>query len=192
MTCFSIEQIYLYIEKELPSAKTREIQRHLVDCPKCQKSVEERKLLLEAAESLPDWEIPRGFTHQVMARIFPARVSPLAWLGAVASSFVSLILAVVLFALVTGQNFSDLLRASYSTVLNAVKYLSPLIAKIIKLASLLLKILQQFGEFLVNVLTVLTSLISPQVQIIIITVAIVILASSLYGLRRKLFIGEKA
>ncbi len=192
MTCLSIEQIYLYIEKELPSAKNKEIQKHLADCPKCQKTVKERILLVEAAENLAEWETPRGFTQQVMDRIFPTSVSPLAWLGAVASGCASLILAVVLFALVTGQNFSDLLRASYSTVLNVVKHLSPLIAKILKLVSLLFKILQQFGEFLVKILTVLTSLISPQVQIIIITLAIVLIASSLYGLRRKLFIGEKA
>ncbi|MBA7644740.1 hypothetical protein ES703_52485 [subsurface metagenome] len=192
MTCLSIEQIYLYIEKELSSAKNREIQKHLAGCPKCQKAVEERKLLIEAAESLPVWEIPLGFTQQVMARIFQARVSPLAWLGAVVSGFASMILAVVLFALVTGQNFSDLLRGSYYTLLNAIKNLSPLLAKILKLASMLLKILQQFGEFLVKGLTLLTSLISPQIQIIIIAVAIVIIASSIYGLRSKLFIGEKA
>ena len=192
MTCLSVEQIYLYIEKELPPVKKREIQKHLTGCSKCQKAVEERKVLLQAAESLPVWETPLDFTQQVMARIFQPRVSPLAWLGAVASGFASMILAVVLFALVTGQNFSDLLRGSYYAVLDAVKNLSPLFAKILKLVSLLLKILQQFGEFLVKGLTLLTSLISPQVQIIIIMAAIIITASSVYGLRKKLFIGEKA
>ena len=192
MTCLSIEQIYLYIEKELSSAQNKEVQKHLAGCPKCQNAVQERKLLLEAAESLPEWEIPGGFTQQVMSRIFPARVSPLAWLGAAGAGVASLILAIVLYALVTGQNFLDILRGSYSTVLNVITNLSPLIAKILKLVSLLVKIIQQFGEFLVKGLTLLTSLISPQVQIIIITVAIVIIASSIYGLRRKLFIGEKA
>jgi hypothetical protein len=127
-----------------------------------------------------------------MARIFPERVSPLAWLGAVASGFASMILAVVLFALVTGQSLSSLLFNIYHTGLDFVKNLSPLFAKTIKVASLLIKILQQLGEVLLKGLTLLTTIISPQLQIILIAVAIIFIASSVYGIKRKLLIGEKA
>ncbi|MGD8535707.1 MAG: zf-HC2 domain-containing protein [Candidatus Aminicenantes bacterium] len=192
MRCLSIEQIYLYLEKELSPVEEREINKHLAVCPKCKKTVEERRLLLQAAESLPLWKTPRDFTQQVMARIFPERVSPLAWLGAVASGFASMILAVVLFALVTGQSLSSLLFNIYHTVLDFVKNLSPLFAKTIKVASLLIKILQQLGEVLLKGLTLLTTIISPQLQIILIAVAIIFIASSVYGIKRKLLIGEKA
>jgi predicted anti-sigma-YlaC factor YlaD len=192
MRCLSIDQIYLYLEKELLPAEEREIHEHLAACPKCKKAVEERRLLLQAAESLPLWKTPPDFAQQVMARIFPDRVSPLAWLGAAASGFASMILAVVLFALVTNQSLSSLLINIYHTGLEFVKNLSPFFAKILKVASLLVKILQQLGELLIKGLTLLTTIISPQVQIILILVAIVFIASSIYGIRRKLFVGEKA
>jgi len=192
MRCISIEQIYLYIEKELSPAEDREVHKHLATCPKCKKAVEERRLLLQAAESLPLWKTPPDFTQQVMARIFPERVSPLAWLGAVASGVATMFLAVFLFTLATGQNFSSLLQNFYHTFLDFIKNLPPLFAKILTLASLLVKILLQFGEFLIKGLTLLTTLISPQVQIIIITAAIIFIASSIFGIRKKLFIGERA
>lgn len=192
MRCLSIEQVYLFLEKDLPSAEYNKIRRHLTDCPKCRKAVDERRLLIQAAESLPLWKTPSDFTEQVMARIFPARVSPFAWLGAVASGLASMILAVILFSLVSGQNFSSILNSSYHTLLNFIKNFFPFLAKILKLVSLLIKILQQLGAFLIKGLTLLTTIISPQAQIIIITVAIIFTALSIYGLKRKLWIGEKA
>lgn len=191
MRCLSIEQIYLYLEKELSTSKDREIRKHLAVCPKCKKAVEERRLLLQAAESLPLWKTPPHFAQQVMARIFPEKVSARAWLGATVSGFASMILAIVIFALATGQSLSSLLFNIYHTGLNFVKNLSPLFAKILKVASLFVKILQQLGEILVKGLSLLTTIISPQVQIILIAVAIIFIASSIYGIRRKLFIGEK-
>ncbi len=191
MRCLRIEQIYLYLEKELPPAEEREIHKHLAACPKCKKAVEERRVLLQAAESLPLWKTPPDFTQQVMARIFPKRASPLAWLGAAASGFASMILAIVIFALVTGQSLSSLIISIYHTSLDFLKNLPPLFAKILKVASLLVKILQQLVELLVKGLTLLTTIISPQVQIILIAVAIIFIASSIYGIRRKLLIGEK-
>ncbi len=191
MKCLSIEQIYLYLEKELSPSEEKEIHKHLAVCSKCKKAVEERRLLLQAAESLPLWKTPPGFTQQVMSRIFPERVSPLAWLGAAASGFASMILAVILFALVTGQNLSGLLINIYHTGLDFVKNLSPLFVKIIKVASLFVKILQQLGELLIKGFILLTTIISPQVQIILIAVAIIFIASSIYGIKRKLLIGEK-
>ena len=192
MRCLSIEQVYLYLEKELSPAEDREIDKHLAACSKCKKVVEERRLLLQAAESLPLWKTPPDFAQQVMARIFPERVSPLAWLGAAVSGFASMILAIVIFALATGQSLSSLLFNIYHTGLDFLKNLSPLFAKILKVVSLLVKILQQLGELLIKGLTLLSTIISPQVQIILIAVAIIFLASSIYGIKRKLLIGEKA
>jgi predicted anti-sigma-YlaC factor YlaD len=192
MRCLSIEQIYLYLEKELPAAEDREIHKHLAVCPKCKKAAEERKLLLQAAESLPFWKTPPGFDQQVMARIFPKKASLLAWLGAAASAFASMILAVFVFALVTGQNLSSLLFNIYHTGLDFIKNTSPLFVKTLKVASLLTKILQQLVELLIKALILLTTIISPQVQIILIAVAIIFIVSSIYGIRRKLLIGEKA
>ncbi len=192
MKCLNIEQIYLYIEKELSLGENKKIEEHLTICPKCKKALEERRLLLQATESLPLWQTPPDFTQQVMARIFPAKVSLKAWLGAVSTGFVSLILALFIFFLATGQNLSSLALNFYDTILNLIRNFSPIFVKLIKLASLFLKILQQLAEYIIKGFTLLTTIISPEIQIIIITITIILIASSIYGIRKKLLVGEKA
>lgn len=192
MKCLNIEQIYLYIEKELSLGENKKIEEHLTICPKCKKALEERRLLLQATESLPLWQTPPDFTQQVMARIFPAKVSLKAWLGAVSTGFVSLILALFIFFLATGQNLSSLALSFYDTILNLIRDFSPTFVKLIKLASLFVKILQQLAEYIIKGFTLLTTIISPEIQIIIITITIILIASSIYGIRKKLLVGEKA
>lgn len=192
MKCLNIEQIYLYIEKELSLGENKKIEEHLTICPKCKKALEERRLLLQATESLPLWQTPPDFTQQVMARIFPAKVSLKAWLGAVSAGFVSLILALFIFFLATGQNLSSLALSFYDTILNLIRNFSPIFVKLIKLASLFVKILQQLSEYIIKGFTLLTTIISPEIQIIIITITIILIASSIYGIRKKLLVGEKA
>ena len=191
MKCLNIEQIYLYIEKELSLGENKKIEEHLIICPKCKKAFEERRLLLQATESLPLWQTPPDFTQQVMARIFPAKVSLKAWLGAVSTGFVSLILALFIFFLATGQNLSSLALSFYDTILNLIRDFSPIFVKLIKLASLFVKILQQLAEYIIKGFTLLTTIISPEIQIIIITITIILIVSSIYGIRKKLLVGEK-
>lgn len=191
MKCLSIEQIYLYIEKELSASENKKIEEHLTACPKCKNAIEERKPLIKAAESLPLWQTPPDFTRQIMTKIFPDKVSLSQWLVTVSAGFISITLALFIFFLVTGQNLSGLLISLYHVLLNLVKNLSLLFVKLYKLASLFVNILQQFSEYLVKGFTLLTTIISPQVQIIIITITIILIASFIFGIKRKLLIGEK-
>lgn len=192
MKCLSIEQIYLYVEKELSAAQNKKIEQHLATCLKCKKALEERRLLLQAAESLPLWQTPPDFTQQVMARIFPAKVSLSAWLAAASAGFVSIVLALFFFFLVTGQNISGLLASLNQALWYFVRNISLISVKLLKLASLFVKLLQQFSEYLIKGFTLLTTIISPEVQIIVITITIILVASSVYGIRKKLLVGEKA
>lgn len=192
MKCLSIEQIYLYVEKELSAAQNKKIEQHLATCLKCKKALEERRLLLQAAESLPLWQTPPDFTQQVMARIFPAKVSLSAWLAAASAGFVSIVLALFFFFLVTGQNISGLLASFNQALWYFVRNISLISVKLLKLASLFVKLLQQFSEYLIKGFTLLTTIISPEVQIIVITITIILVASSVYGIRKKLLVGEKA
>lgn len=192
MKCLSINSIYLYIEKELSPAENKKIEEHLAACPKCKNAVEERSLFLQAAESLPLWKTPPDFTQQVMSKIFPARVSLSEWLGAMAAGFVSITLALFIFFLVTGQNLSGFFVSLNQTLLNFLKNLSLIFVKFFKLSLIFVKILQQFSEYLIKGFTWLITIISPQVQIIIITITIILIASFILGIKRKLLIGEKA
>ena len=192
MKCLSIEQIYLCIEKELPLSENKKIEEHLATCRKCKNALEERRHLLQASENLPLWQTPPDFTQQVMARIFPIRVPLSAWLTAAYAGFGSIILAIFILFLVTGQNFSSLLTSLNHSLWNFVRNLSPVFMKLFKVASLFVKTLQQFFEYIIKAFASLTTIISPQVQIIIITIAIILIAFSIYGIKRKIFIGEQA
>ena len=192
MKCLSIGQVYLYIEKELSAPENKKIEEHLRTCPKCRKALEERRLLLQAAESLPLWQIPPDFTQQVMTQIFPVKVPLSAWLKAASAGFISIIFVLFIYILATGQNFSGLLFSLNHTLWNLVKNFSLIFVKLFKLASIFIKMLQQFIGFLIKCFTWLTTIISPQVQIIIITVTIIFIVSFIFGIKRKLLIGEKA
>jgi len=191
MKCLSIEQVYLYIEKELSPSENTKIEEHLSTCQKCRDALEERKPLLQAAESLPLWETPPGFTQQVMARIFPPRVPISAWLTAAYVGFGLIILAIFSLFLVTGQNFSGFLTSLNHSLWNFVRNISPFFVKLLKVASLFVKVLQQLLGYIIKAFASLTTVISPQVQLIIITIAIILIAFSIYGIKRKILIGEE-
>ena len=192
MKCLSVEQIYLYIEKEVSLSEINKIEKHLATCQKCKNALEERRPLLQASESLPLWQTPPDFTQQVMARIFPIRVPLSAWLTAAYAGLGSISLAIFILFLITGQNFSSLLTSLNHNLWNFVRNLSPFFVKLFKVASLFVRALQQFFEYIIKAFASLTTIISPQVQIIIITIAIILIAFSIYGIKRKILIGEKA
>ncbi len=192
MKCLSIEQIYLFIEKELPLSENKKIEEHLATCRKCKNALEERRHLLQASENLPLWQTPPDFTQQVMAKIFPIRVPLSTWLTAAYAGFGSIILAIFILVLVIGQNFSSLLTSLNHSLWNFVRNFSPAFVKLFKVASLFVKTLQQFFEYIIKAFASLTTIINPQVQIIIITITIILIAFSIYGIKRKILIGEKA
>ena len=192
MRCLTLEQIYLYLEEELTVPENQKIEEHLIACPKCTRAFEERKRLHQAVENLPLWQTPPDFTQQIMARIFPVKVSLRAWLGAGAAGFASAMLAFLFFWLATGHNISDLLINFNHTLWNFVKNISLIFVKLFKLASLIVKLLQQFFGFLLKAVAWVTTLINPQIQIIIITIIIILTVSFFFGIKRKIHIGEKA
>jgi predicted anti-sigma-YlaC factor YlaD len=192
MKCLSIEQIYLYLEKELTTGENKKIEEHLAACRKCKNALDERRPLLQAAKSLPLWETPSDFTQQVMARIFPARVPLSAWLTAAWAGFGSSILAILILFLVTGQNFTSLLTSLNHSLWNFIENFSPFLVKLLKVASLFVEALQQSFGFITKTFASLMTIVGPQVQIIIITGAIILIALSIYGIKRKIFVGEKA
>lgn len=191
MKCLSIEQVYLYLENELSASEKRGVEQHLASCQKCKNAFEERNLLQRAAESLPIWSTPPGFTRQVMDRIFPAKIPLLSWIGAVSAGLASIVLAFTAWTLVTGQNVADVLLSINHTLLNYVKNLVPLLVKIFKLASLGLKVFHQFSQYLFKLITWMTTIVSPQIQVVILAVTAILITFFIFGMRRKILFGEK-
>jgi predicted anti-sigma-YlaC factor YlaD len=191
MKCLSIEQIYLYIEKELSPARNREIKEHLAICQKCRNAFEERKLLVKAAKSLPLWETPPEFTRQVMARISPVKTLPSAWIKAAAAALASISVMLLVMYLATGQNLSTLVFELNHSLWNYVRNFLPALLKIFKLALLIFGVIQQFTGYLLKAFSWLKALISFQIQLTISIIAVISIAILIYGIKRTILIGEK-
>ncbi len=192
MNCLYPDQIYLYLEKQLSPSEIKKIEIHLASCSKCQEAVAERKILQEACQSLPLLETPRGFSSQVMARIFPAKTKPWLWLTATTTGFLFLILIFTLYFIFTEKNLVSLLTNSAHVGLDVLKKTSLFLIKSAKLALLLGKISIQFIIFLINSLTRFMKIIGPEGQLILFLLAFILFTSLYLGIKKKLLTGEKA
>ena len=192
MRCLGIDQIYLYLEKELASEENKKIEEHINACLKCKNALEERSLLVRAADCLPLWQVPPDFSQQVMTRIFPAKVTLREWLTAVAVGFSSIIGTLLAFFMLTGQNLTTFLSNVSHTLWNSLRNIVLIFVKLFKLASLLINVIQQFAGYLFDNFARLATLIRPEVQIIIVTFSIILVVSLILGIKRKILIGEKS
>ena len=192
MKCLGIDQVYSYLEKELSSEENKKIEEHLATCLKCKKALEERSLLLQAADSLPLWQIPPDFTQQVMARVYPDKVTLRQWLTAVAVGTSSIVATLLAFFIFTGQNLTTFLSGITHTLWNLVRNIAIIFIKLFKIASLLITVARQLVEHVFENFARLTTLISPEVQISIITFSILLFTFLILGIRRKILIGEKS
>jgi anti-sigma factor RsiW len=192
MSCLRIDQIYLYLEGELSPEDTQSVKEHISSCTKCKRAVEEREFLVKASKSLPPLEIPPDFTQRVLDQIFPPTTSLREWLTTAAIGISSAVLAFFAFYLLSGQNLAHLFINLNRMALNLFRNFIVVLAKAAKLISLVTKVLLKVGSMLVNGLASLTTLLSPEIQIILILLTIILSALLLYGAKRKFSAGEKA
>jgi len=192
MSCLRIDQIYLFLEGELSPEENLAIKKHISSCTKCREAVEERRLFTQASQSLPVWETPPDFTQRILARIFPQKTSLRQWFITAAIGLSSAVLAFFVIYLISGQNlaklFINLNRSALSLFQNAVVIL----AKAAKLISSGIEVIFKILTVILKGLASLTSILNPELQIILIILAVVVSGFLLYGLKRKLLAGEKA
>lgn len=192
MNCLHIDQIYLYLEGELSPEDNRSIKDHLSVCDKCQKAVEERKLLLEASQSLPAWETPKDFTARVLAYIFPKRITLRDWIATAAIGLSSAVLAFFAVYLISGQNLADLFINLNRTALNLFRNIVVVLVKAAKLISVGIQLILKIISLLLSGLASFTTILSPELQIGLIVFTVIIAALLLFGAKRKFLAGEKA
>lgn len=192
MNCLNIEQIYLYLEKELLPWESKKIEEHLASCLKCQNALEERRFLLEAAERLSPYEVPPDFPQIVMARIYPAKTRLVGWLIALASGFSSLVLALIIMLEAKKQNFLDLLISLNRSLWNLAKNAALIFVKLFKFLSLAVKIFREFFGEIFEISSKLIAAVSPEIQIILISITLIMVFFLIFGVRRKFLTGEKS
>jgi hypothetical protein len=186
-----MNEIYLYLEKELSPAEYKRVEHHIEICSRCKKVVEEREHLLLAAESLHLWETPPDFTRQVMAKIFPERVPFRSWLVAMSVGLSSIVFILFSLFLFSGHNLAHVLINLHQTLIPHLRNISIFIVKLFKMASLALKVIFQLVNFLIKSIANLTTILSPEVQIILISLTFIISTLVFFGVRRKILTGEK-
>ena len=192
MECLTISQMYLFIENELSSDEARKIQKHLSTCAKCRNMVEERRVLVQAADTLPQFELPSNFTEQVMANIFPSRIPLRVCIRASAGGLSATIFAFFLFYIFSGKNLADLFISINKFLLPALRFLSTGVVKAFKLIWYLIKIIAQFIDFALKGFGKLTTILSPEAQIGIVTLTLIVSTIIFLTVRKKIMFGEKA
>jgi hypothetical protein len=190
MNCLSLDQVYLFLEGELTPEEISGITGHTATCEKCRNAVEDRRILMEAAESLPRLQVPSDVTQQVMARIFPQKSQIRLWIATLATGF-SLVVAIFLAAfLQSNLSFSGTFIQLNRSLWGFVSNLSVFFIKLIKIISLAFNLLVQLSSYIYKALTSMTSVIGIEVQITLVVLTILLSVTAFYGVRRKIWSGE--
>jgi hypothetical protein len=191
MNCLRIDQIYLFLEGELSPEENLSIDKHIFSCAKCRQAVEERRILVQASQSLPTWETPLDFTQRILAKIFPQKISLRQWFITVAVGLSSAVLALFFIYLTSGQNLADLLINLNHSALGIFQNAVVVLAKAAKFISSCIEVILKILTVILKGMAGLTSILNPELQIILIILTVVVSVFLLYGLKRKLFAGEK-
>jgi predicted anti-sigma-YlaC factor YlaD len=192
MNCLRIDQVYLFLEGEFSSEENRSIENHISSCEKCRKAVEERKLLVEASQSLPVWETPHDFTQHVLAHIFPKRITLRDWIVTTSIGLSSAVLAFFVVHLISGQNLADLFINLNRTVLNLFQNIVVVLVKTAKLISVGIQVILKIVSLMLKGFASLTTILSLEFQIGLIALSTIFIVLLLFGAKRKLLAGEKA
>lgn len=191
MSCLTVRQTYLYLEDQVPVDERESIEKHISSCEPCKILLEDRKMMMQAVETLPPLDMPANFTQQVMAKVFPRVSSVRIWIAGSATAFSLMMFLFLAIFLQSDISFSGVFVRLNSSLWAFVKNLSVFAVKLFKIASVILEILIQFASFIFKTLGSLATLIRPEFQIFLITLTVVLSISALYMMRRKIWTGDK-
>ncbi len=186
MSCLSLGQVYRYLEGELDSGESRSLEKHLASCGSCRDAVEARRRLAEAASNLPDLEIPADFSAMIMVRIAGAGITARKWLTALAGGCAAIAMAMGLAMVVSHQSLPGFLLGLNRYVWSNFKLIGLTLFKFFKVFLVIFKIVSQALGPLVDKLSLLTSLVSPQLQIGLITLTFLVSLTLLMMVKRRL------
>ncbi|MGB7296689.1 MAG: zf-HC2 domain-containing protein [Candidatus Aminicenantales bacterium] len=189
MKCLRLSDLYEYLEGGIPPELAKDIEGHLRVCPRCRRAVEERRRIAEAASSLPPFEVPEDFPERVISRLPQSQPQSPLWLIALAAgTFALTLISVALIA--SGKSGLEFIRSAGGTFWESIKTAAVLAAKVAAFVSLIGRTLRSLLEAGAKGLSLLTSFVPPGIQVFILVLALGILATFFYGMRKKLSIGD--
>jgi len=189
MTCLKLEKLYAYLEGDLAGREKKAVEEHLASCSACREALEERRVLLQAAETLPAFDVPGDFVQAVMDKIAPApersKAKAAGRLLAAAAGLATFAVALVATAILSGHSLSQLVLALNRFLLSNIQGLASVLTKGAKYVYLTLKILVQIAAKILEILEDLTSFIGPEIQIVLFgTTALLVLGCGFLWSRR--------
>jgi hypothetical protein len=190
MNCLSADLIYLFLEGDLSSTDELHIKDHLEECKACREAVEERRVLLEASQGLPIWNVPEDFTANVIKQIFPERAFSFKWIAAAGSTLAAASLTLFLYFIFSGQSTADIFVSISQTLLQFFQTTAVTFAKFFKFSYLFIRIIFQSLSSLLKSIAQVANFISPEIQILLVILTILLSVSLFFGVRRIFLSGE--
>lgn len=177
MNCLKIEDIYGYLENELPAELRKQVEEHLKSCPGCQRLVEDRKVYLESLSSLPDYHLPEDFTERVLSNLPDLRSPAKVWLALAGGLYLPFSLFVVILVIGIKSSLFPIILQIFKNIFHIATSLSQFIFQVFQLALGLFKAIQVFLETVGGFLKEFLPKKSEALMTLIVTILISLAAS---------------
>jgi predicted anti-sigma-YlaC factor YlaD len=191
-TCPRPADLYLYLEGELGPYEAAKLEEHLEVCAACRQALAERRLLHEAFSSLPPFEVPEGFARSVMDSLPEPEQIRGGWLAPLAAAASALVIGLFGFYAFTGATLSDVLLSLNRVVGAATARLLPFLAKLVKVAALLLDVAADAASVLFSGISAFARALGPQGVALVLGLGGAVFLLALYGARKLLSAGERS
>lgn len=177
MNCLKIEDIYGYLENELPAELRKQAEEHLKSCPGCQRLVEDRKVYLESLSSFPDYHLPEDFTERVLSNLPDLRSPSKVWLALAGGLYLLFSLFVVILVIGIKSSLFPIILQIFKNIFHIATSLSQFIFQVFQLALGLFKAIQVFLETVGGFLKEFLPKKSETLMTLIVTILISLAAS---------------
>ena len=189
MKCLEINKIYDYLEGEISSEERIEIEKHLSVCPTCSRILRERKILLESIKEIPKIEPPPDLVNKIMDKIIGPRISWVkVFIYSLSTSFIFSLFSIILLK-VTKESVSSIFLNFTNSLLNTIRYATIFLAKLMKVITLIFKVLEQIiGDFVVLLKSMSSLELKLQIMVILTTIILTGLIFILYFPFKKILV----
>jgi len=189
MKCLEINKIYDYLEGEISSEERIEIEKHLSVCPTCSRILRERKILLESIKEIPKIEPPPDLVNKIMDKIIGPRISWVkVFIYSLSISFIFSLFSIILLK-VTKESVSSIFLNFTNSLLNTIRYATIFLAKLMKVITLIFKVLEQIiGDFVVLLKSMSSLELKLQIMVILTTIILTGLIFILYFPFKKILV----
>jgi anti-sigma factor RsiW len=196
MSCSRLEEIHGFLEGALDAAAARRLESHLAECSACRAAAEDRRFILQAAESLEPISVPEDFAAGVLARLEPAvdaslpRLTLAGWLAATAAGTAAFGAALAALAFLSGRGLGVTFASLGRGLLEYAQGTATAAVKLAKLVLLFLKIAREFAGALLEAVNHAVSLVGPGARAACFVAALALLAGGLVFWRRRIYLME--